>query len=110
MPQNSKGQREALMAIWRKLTPGQREQIVADDDGDDDSSDEDEPQGHIRGGRGAAAKHEPKPPPGAGAMPRPAQRQCTKGHELTPGNTKPADYKKLQGNWAACDVCKEDYQ
>ena len=39
----------------------------------------------------------------------PAQRTCARGHALTAGNAKPADYKKMSGGEGNCDLCGKDF-
>ena len=53
------------------------------------------------GKRGAKRVQAPLPPP--------AQRQCARGHALTPVNAKPADYAKLEGGEGNCDLCDVDF-
>lgn len=116
LPSGSKKQRAALHAIWVSLTDAQRRKMVEDDsdfsaDGmgdDDDDDDEDDGKGASSsctkgGGKQGASKAK-------AALPPPAQRTCPRGHSLTPVNSKPDDYRKLQGNEGNCDLCDKDYK
>ena len=112
MKANSKAQRAALKEIWLELTPAQRRQMVASDDEDDDSEDSDDSEDEAaaaappkKGGGGKKAAAQQK----QGACPPPAQRTCARGHALTAGNAKPADYKKMSGGEGNCDLCGKDF-
>ena len=110
-PPGSREQRAALKEVWLALTPAQRRQMVASDSEGDDEDDEEEAAAAAvapppsRGG--AAGRKKPAAP--TAALPPPAQRTCARGHALTPGNAKPADYKKLDGDEGNCDVCGKDF-
>eukprot|EP00964_Phaeocystis_antarctica_P099185 scaffold65064_cov68-Phaeocystis_antarctica.AAC.2 len=111
MKANSKAQRTALKEVWLELTPAQRRQMVASDDEDDDSDDSDDSEDEAaaappkKGGSGKKAAAQQK----QGACPPPAQRTCARGHALTAGNAKPADYKKMSGGEGNCDLCGKDF-
>ena len=94
----SAAQRTALKAIWRSLTDAQKAQMVESSD-----EEEEQPARGKKGGGGGQAKGG-----GGGQPPAAAKRECPKGHPLTPVNSKPADYAKLDGNEFNCDVCDRD--
>lgn len=114
LPSCSKQQRAALHAIWISMTDEQRRKMVEDEsysggDSDDDSSDDSEEEASQRAG-GASASVAKGGAKQKGALPPPGQRTCPRGHSLTPVNSKPDDYKKLQGGSGNCDLCDKDFK
>lgn len=107
LPSGGKEQKAVLLDIWKAMGPALRQQMVASDS-DDDSEDSADSEEAPRPPAGKAAKG--KPPPKQAPMPPPAQRACKRGHTLTAINSKPADYKKLDGNVGNCDLCDLDYK
>lgn len=113
MTAGSKQQKAALLDIWRGLTDAQREEMVASDENSSDDEQE-EGRGGARARPSAAAAHHGRADGDGGKRaaipPPPAQRACPKGHALTAGCSKPADYRRLEGNEGNCDVCDADFK
>lgn len=94
-----KEQKEALRAMLRSLTPGQREALVGSSD------DSDTEACGVPAQRAAAAKAAAKAAPVK--LPA-AARECPEGHELTPFPGRPPDYKNFDGSEYTCDICGRD--
>ena len=120
-PVDTKQLRDAIRAVWVALTPAQRREMVEDSEGSEsegsESESEEEAPRSKSGAKGAASRSGGgngsgggKKAAAAATMPPPPQRNCMRGHSLTAGNTKPHDYRKLDGNTGNCDLCGKDFK
>lgn len=115
-PTDTKQQRDAIRAVWMALSPAQRREMVEDSEEDGSESEDDEDH-EVKGQPNKSNKQAPALPAGSGGvgvkklfMPPPPQRSCVRGHSLTPVNSKPNDYRKLEGNTGNCDICSKDFK
>jgi len=87
-----------------------------DDDGDADSGRRDAPGDSSRNEEQTAQRSTQAAHTGTATQkkqarcPPPAKRSCPRGHGLSAVNSKPADYRKLEGNVGNCDLCDVDFK
>jgi len=108
MAADSQQQKALLHEIWLSLSSEQREAFVESDDVSDESGDNSDAAGGKRvqpqSERGGKVDGRSQ------TLPPPAKRPCSKAHALTAVSSKPADYKRLEGNEGNCDICDADYK